>query len=711
MYEYIVILKIVFINFKMSGKFIFFMGASSSNPQTLQTAPKLESIPQTPQFQSKQPLQPTVMFNEKQLASYDIPKEDEKIIDYMESNNLLMQFQNAYSNLYKERTKYINENCLIDINQRLNISILIIISSSITEKKSKHLKAIYQENAEDLSSALFIRHIFHYAFGIPYNQILVASTQNKDFCSDDNEKDLISKPNTIFKGIEDIDLIPKDQQSHQDFNYGFDNSFLHSFLFTQHINITQIGDKQYKFLVDDYLSNIVYPFNDHIIKMLKTNQNSHLLVFFLDHGYSGEFGESFPYEFFIERIIKIECKHIYVFNDSCCSGSLINLIKYCKSFNDIFPNINDPTLESALFYFLTNISKVYPDSVQETVDNKLDTIQSYDIDQKNKEKLKEILQNLSTNTLHKISEFVLNYDVEFKKVGCVPQFFLQFANKATIFSSSAYNEESFTLPGRYIKTTYFRTPRIRVFGSIFTSIFIKSLLSKKGQLSLGNFCENVGKLLGSYKQKFMPLIISQNEVKKDIAENFSLPSRGKIISFFSRDSFQKVLFFNSNNDWPDLRSIMVEKIYWNIDQTEVNPKEYENVFFCAFKKHDVESPIENPNNFGPEKGLFYMDKFIKDFELAVKILIESNKLNATFSIKDLKVKAENKVIDKNNEGYGEFIGLIRPVITNYNWKAVVFLKTPLTIFFEENSNDFEKYANIFAESFKNIMPFWKDYNL
>ena len=78
--------------------------------------------------------------------------------------------------------------------------------------------------------------------------------------------------------------------------------------------------------------------------------------FFVDQGHVGD---NLPYQFFIERFLEIKCKHFFVFNDSCYSGSLIKLIEIWKDFNDIFAGIKDPTLESAIFYFLSNLNKVF----------------------------------------------------------------------------------------------------------------------------------------------------------------------------------------------------------------------------------------------------------------------------------------------------------------------------------------------------------------
>lgn len=330
-------------------------------------------------------------------------------------------------------------------------------------------------------SALLIRHLFHNAFGIPYPQILVTSTQQSDFYCSNISIDLISAPKTIFDGNEDVDLFTEKVS----FNFEIQNE--DEFELNQSINLSQVRDQNYKFYMQENLSNIVKPFNYYVIKNeLKSNVNSHFLVFFIDHRNTSGFGENFSYQFFIERLIKIECKRFYVFNDSCCSGSLIKLIGICNDFIDIFPNIEDPTLELALLFFLTNLNKVSPELIRDAID-KINASCKSTISEKTKNELVQKLQNLEDPVIEQICQFVTNLDAEFSSVGCLPHQFLQFSKKSTIFSSSDYNQISLTLPGRKLDISAFNEPKIRVFGSIFTSILIESFLNERSQLSLETF--------------------------------------------------------------------------------------------------------------------------------------------------------------------------------------------------------------------------------
>ena len=123
---------------------------------------------------------------------------------------------------------------------------------------------------------------------------------------------------------------------------------------------------------------------------------------------------------------------------------------------------------------------------------------------------------------------------------------------------------------------------------------------------------------------FIDIIISQNEFINEKTENKFLPDKLKIISFFSADPCCRTHYLNSANsdDWPDFNSIFLKEKYWNIDRSNVDTNEYEEVFFCMFKIHNSGQSIENPHNFGPVKGSFCRDEFMKDFEYSVNLIFE-----------------------------------------------------------------------------------------
>ena len=246
------------------------MGSTPSSASSASTqSPQFPQLPT--QSQLTTPLKsPIYNFDENQFSTYDIL--NSKHYNELENRRLFHQFVDAYEDFYDKRAE--KNRVDIDLSKRLNISILIIVGSSIDCIQSRFTDGIYQKNAEDLSTALLLRHLFHNSYGIPFNQILITSTQESDFYVKDTETELISQPNTIFKGVNDSFL--------EKTEFHFTNKNETEFMLHQKINIAQVGDQQYKFFMKESLASVIMPFNINIIKKeLTTNENSDLLVFFL----------------------------------------------------------------------------------------------------------------------------------------------------------------------------------------------------------------------------------------------------------------------------------------------------------------------------------------------------------------------------------------------------------------------------------------------
>lgn len=266
-------------------------------------------------------------FTTSELAAIDISiSKKEQYKNHIPE--LFSKFQFEYRDFYNKRRDKIIDSIKSDTNNerkqetRTNINILIIIGSSLRNLSSKYSTSDYLKNAEDLNIALFIRHLFHYSFGISYGQILITSTQNSDFTLIGTKEDLISKEDNIYKEIHDTNV------TSNNYSYKFQNYLEKDFMLDQNINVTQIKDKQYKFYLEESIKNIISPFNINIIEeKLPKNSKSDLFVFLLDHENRQGFG-GLSYQFIIERLLKIQCKHFFIFNDSHSSGSIIKIIGF-----------------------------------------------------------------------------------------------------------------------------------------------------------------------------------------------------------------------------------------------------------------------------------------------------------------------------------------------------------------------------------------------
>ena len=117
------------------------------------------------------------------------------------------------------------------------------------------------------------------------------------------------------------------------------------------------------------------------------------------------------------------------------------------------------------------------------------------------------------------------------------------------------NQISLTLPGRKYQITTMKNPKIRIFGSIFSSIIIESFLNENAISSVDTFYESIFSQYAIYKKKFIDDIILQNYAIKTI--NSQLPNEYEINNFFSLESFRKTHFYSNSKDWPNFNNIIV----------------------------------------------------------------------------------------------------------------------------------------------------------
>ena len=444
--------------------------------------------------------------------------------DFKKRKCVINEFINKYDLHYDERKKYIEQKTKqLQKNQeiRSNIRILIIVVSipdCYTIRKLEDAGDFF-ENAEDFTTAFLLCHLFHYAFLIPYSQILITSTEENSFI---NTKTL-------------------QQFNYKNFNIDDDFYFefkVEEFGFHQNINYAQIGKIQYKFSLEKSMIERIKPFHHKIInKELLSDKKSEIFLFLLDHGLSN----FFEYRFFIDELMKVPCDVFYVMNDSCCSGSLIEMIKISNQFEDIFTGQIDSDSEFFFVKFLFTFGLVDENKLKETLINNISVIDSFSFDSSLKKVIKNIILNMNEKTAHRVFEFIQNVSNKFPGISTfIPMNFANFGRKSIIFSSSDYQNVSFTLPARKISALL--TTNYRICGSVFSSVFIESLLTRND--SFKNFCASIKEKFIQYRDDFQQNIINQNQ---DILGSNSLRkilSKETIQSFFNSDLSDNFHCFN-----------------------------------------------------------------------------------------------------------------------------------------------------------------------
>lgn len=631
-------------------------------------------------------------------------------------------FYQYYSH-YKKRKEWIeksNQQLLQDKNNqeiRSKIRVLIIIGSypnfQFLDKDSN-----YFEDAEDFTTAFLICHLFHYAFLIPYSQILITLTKENGF------KD----KNTNVR-FQDMDSKTKLEKIN-DLTFEFlDNEFG----FSQNVNYAQIGKVQYKFALENDLLNRIRPFDHNIIiNEINPNDKSDIFVFFLDHSRLGFFRDN-EYRYCVDELIQIPCFHYYIMNDSCFSGSLIEIIKASYDFVNIVKNRLDSALEYTFIKLLLTYGNFDSEILFEQSLNHIinDVLKNQGLENNFIPIFKDIYKNEMLNLFKfgkKISEICPS------GILFTPKNFVKFAEKATIFSSSDYKNISLTLPARRISVLL--NDNYRICGSVFSSIFIESLLNANS--SFKSFCSSIEMRFKSYKADFENIIIYQNQNKEEENSNQnkeeensnqnkkilnqdqlkntlnkSLVSKESVISFFDMKDFKDKHIFSISNIWPDINSIFVKDMsYWNVDFSFVDTNEYQNVFFCNLIKDAVVK--ENPKEYGPKRGMSSIEKYLIDYEKEVnKIMLQKGYNNIQFStIQPTNDEKDNKYKNLNFINWSKFVISIRPYYSSRIGLGIMGLKYPISIFFNDYPNfDKEIGVKIFSEAFENIYPFWKDHSI
>lgn len=92
------------------------------------------------------------------------------------------------------------------------------------------------------------------------------------------------------------------------------------------------------------------------------------------------------------------------------------------------------------------------------------------------------------------------------------------------------------------------------------------------------------------------------------------------------------------------------------------------------------------------------------------ILFKQYEINKKFNVDTFSL-SRNDLERESCPLYGKFIGLIREFIKSSNYGAIRLLKVPIAIYFNENQEDLESDAKIFADAFKKIIPYWEGIDL
>ena len=496
----------------------------------------------------------------------------EHLKKYRKSNN-------EYFDFNEKRVQWIeNQLSAIELQDdedlRKNLRILIVIGSklkltnNICSGSDLKGKGYYIQGYEDMNTALLIAHLFHYACKIDYDNILITSLNPHNFISTKIPEATIStKPS---KETKDESYNSDDHSKKIPPNlYRSDTSTIFD-----DVAYVQIGSKHIQFVPDIDVECDIKPFNRYFLRQLKTNEHTELLVILLDQCYK-RFFEMPNYEYIVERLIELTTRHITIFNQSCYSGSLIELIEISEQINEIFVSYNDS--KQAIFQKLISLAH---DKTQ-SIDEKISFINNnYHISSSESTKQKVI------NILNHLTHYKENLSIS-------PELFIQLKNKSTIFCSCSSTSECSTLPLRQVigPNKIFANSH----GGVFSSIFINCLFqpSEYNDFTFSKFTQNLQDELINIDSQLKDVIVKQYSIDQHLPiyekiEEQCISTQEEIINYFNTNFTKQSVSISSRDKIPNIKSILLPKQFWNIDVCDVDSLEY-NVKaydYNNFNSHD-----------------------------------------------------------------------------------------------------------------------------
>ena len=311
----------------------------------------------------------------------------------------------------------------------------------------------------------------------------------------------------------------------------------------------------------------------------------------------------------------------------------------------------------------------------------------------------------------KIIQLIQTLPKSFINVQCVPKQIASFGSKATVFASSIENDVSFTLPIRRIIAGLRKN--YRSCGNVFSSIFIQAFLN--GPNTFTKFCDLIQMLLPVYKEEFESIIIEQNKKVDGVNSSYDPTDSKTIKYFFNINPLDETHFFTcqtSLNEWPNFGSIIINDTFWNVDLSDVDNQEYNDVYLVKIIKENPKDSKKS-TEYGPSAGISNLKKYLGDFNKAFNSKLKENKISLVFGLPDDDMTSSQKksIEEKSKRGFDVWTSFMRKIDSIFCCnvaRGLEELKYSIFTFFDDNENiDIENASLSLVEAYKEILPFWK----
>ena len=681
------------------------MGSSSSAPELFE-APRNQYGSLFRIFKSREERDAVSLKNLSDIKK----KKGEIRTQFFDMNNKRIEW-------IQKETKYILTN-----NEKLrkDIKVLIIIGAKLEWDALKN----YLEHNEDFVTAFLIYHLFHYAFGIPYENILLSSSEDSNFFPSMNPNAHVSSPSKD----------ENQKQSTPNHNLYIDNPH---FTYLDTI-FAQVGTDQYHFSPDGLIKQLIKPFNTYFLKQLHTTNESLLYVFYLDHSSSGYFS-TLNYQYFVERLSEIETRQIIIFNQCCNSGSLIDLMDMSEYIQHIFDSNdkkeNHPEIQlTQIFKKILHIAKLeksinmVTDTNQENTDKHINQDKEEQI-RSEYEEISKYLINNDESSLRKILDHLKTYQYLDDLEPINPELFIQLKQKSIIFCSCTYNMHCPTLPYRefYVGTK----TRISAHGGLYSSAVIQTLLTScKEDTDVNHFVDHLQRNFDEIGHSLKDVFIQQNtfcnddcpeyntEEKKNALQKLCKKSCDQFNDYLTLKFKNKETYMASSNSCllPDLNSILLPEKYWNVDIEKVNIEDYKGIKIYNYHSliHDVpkygqKSDSKNKNRmrekYGPIPGESILVNFYIDFMHCLKEILSSRNITTDFNMDDDIEKHSDEAVMFADKFWGESLRYTSRISRGSIFHLRDFVLCNLDTVYKNMKDEF---CDSCICACKTILPYWND---
>ena len=569
-----------------------------------------------------------------------------------------------------------------------NIKVLIIIGSILQKNDENNIPTNYS----DYSSGLLIYKIFTEMFGLTSDDIIITCAI-EDYFTVQYYGDpqffgnkLLTKTFNYYKGAQ--------MYLYRECFFSFKKS---NRLFLSTANpscYADIRNTEYSFQIDpSFITKTIKPFHFSALNGFKTDAETELIVFIIDHGDDISFS-SFNIDTYISEINKIPSKHNHVFIDSFSNGSLIQMIQLSQYIASLIKQPDgsynfDPEKLCSILYILEEFYKIEKPYINQKEPSE-SFVNLYKEWFPNKDEVDELFKNVDISSLRKnvglLNSFQdKNNGDRFNYLN--PEQTFLFSQKSEVFCSSIGDFPSFFMPLR-------SNPEHSIAyypGIIFLSSCIEALvLSDHNLITNNTIITSIRNSMIHSKELFYDLLKLNYE---DVDNNID-----KFFASFSQDSW----FYLNSFDFPNINAMKQKEITEIAKTRKVELNEY-------LKPATKLRCFIIPKNLSDSEDYWAktIDEFNEEFPRVVSKILKENGFKP-FSFLDYPIEPGNSYPGTLRYYYkikNKIKGRIDSVYLNYLSES----GSPFCSYIDQFTEDEVKkrIAKLFTQAFFKLDEEWK----